>query len=65
MHKRDYEMIARIVRLNAGNRRKLAEAFALELGQLSLAFDRAKFLKACGVKSQPPLQGPKRNATSI
>lgn len=50
MLKRDVEMITRIIRTNAGNRRKLAEAFAMELGQIVSAFDRVKFLKACGVR---------------
>lgn len=54
MYKRDVEMIARIIRANAGNRRKIAEAFALELCQIISAFDRAKFLKACGVREGKP-----------
>lgn len=65
MHKRDFEMIARIVKANAGNRRKLAEAFALELAQINSAFDKRKFLKACGVRLPPSEQGPRRHATSI
>lgn len=65
MLKRDVEMIARIIKANAGNRRKLAEAFALELAQISSAFDRRKFIRACGVKLPPSEQGPRRYATSI
>lgn len=49
MLKRDVEMIARIIKANAGNRRKLAEAFALELVQIAPEFDRLKFMKASGV----------------
>lgn len=50
MLKRDVEMIARIIKANAGNRAKLANAFADELGQIASAFDRQRFLKACGVR---------------
>lgn len=65
MLKRDVEMIARVIRLTPGNRWKLAIAFAQELAQISPAFDRVKFIKACGVRMSKLNQKAKNDATPI
>lgn len=50
MHKRDYELIARVIRETPYVPRAiLAKAFADELAQVSERFDRNRFIKACGV----------------
>lgn len=65
MLKRDVEMIARVVRKTPGNRWKLAVAFAQELAQITPAFDRVKFIKACGVRMSKLNPKASNNATPI
>jgi hypothetical protein len=58
MTRKDFELIARVIHnypshaasLRAA-RESFARAFADELGKTSATFDRARFLKACGVES--------------
>lgn len=51
MQRRHFELIARVVShiTNTTNRRTVAEEFADELAHTNPQFDRAKFLRACGV----------------
>lgn len=59
MTRKDYELIARVLRdkherWDATGQmavRAIAEAFATELATTNPRFDRARFLKACGVDS--------------
>lgn len=51
MFKRDFELIARVIRETPNvPRLKLAIAFADQLEQVADRFDRKRFIKACGVK---------------
>lgn len=65
MSKKDYELIARIFHKNITDtdpkvtevrysavtiNKSMAQQFALVLGQHNPAFDRERFLKACGVE---------------
>lgn len=65
MLKRDVEMIARVIRMTPGNRWQLAIKFAQELAQVSPAFDRVKFIKACGVRMSKLNPKAKGDATPI
>ncbi len=50
MTRKDYELIARLIRgdgLNALSREDLAEAFADELAHTNPRFDRERFIAAC------------------
>ena len=51
MTKKDFELIAGVMRslIHAEDRKLASEAFALELALVNPRFDRARFLKACGV----------------
>lgn len=58
MTKRDFDLIARVVRACYVDKRfgayevlTVAERFADELAQVNPRFDRARFLQACGVAS--------------
>lgn len=51
MSKRDFELIARIIRETPSiPKARLAVAFADQLCQVAERFNRDKFIKACGVK---------------
>lgn len=55
MTRKDFQLIARVIKESEGaviddlSRDGLAEMFADELASTNPAFDRARFLKACGV----------------
>lgn len=50
MTRKDFELIARTIKQQPENiRRAIAESFAVALQGTNANFDRAKFLKACGV----------------
>lgn len=55
MAKQDFQMIADVivnsVDLSGRDRQALAERFAARLAKANPRFDRARFLKACGVES--------------
>lgn len=54
MQRRDFELIARVIRALPSHpetyRVYVAEKFADELATVNPSFDRERFLKACGVK---------------
>jgi hypothetical protein len=54
MSKKDYEVVARVLRTNLNvdefARRTLAEDFAREFAATNPQFNRATFLRACGVE---------------
>lgn len=51
MTRRDFELIARVIRTTPNvPRAKLAEAFANEIQQVASGFNRKLFIKACGVQ---------------
>lgn len=61
MTKRDFELIARVIRnQNPGSVNQtltahlyeLAENFAAELARVNPRFDRARFMKACGFEGE-------------
>jgi len=54
MTRQDFELIAHILSIQTGERHiieRIAHDFAIELKAANPRFDRARFLKACGVES--------------